>query len=151
MNLIKGSYNFKEDVLKGEKGEETIKNMLVSMGFVFIRYNKDNKFDLLMSYNNRFITYEIKTDIYPKKTGNLVVEFECRGKPSGIAVTEADYFVTYFSHLNEIWNIKTSILRELINQYNPPISKKSGDKESNTKLYLIEKERFRQFFKVYKI
>jgi hypothetical protein len=27
-----------------------------------------------------------------EKTGNHFVEFECRGKPSGIAVTEADYW-----------------------------------------------------------
>jgi len=127
MNFIKGNYNFKQDILQGEKGEEIIKNILVNMGFVFIKYNKDNKFDLLMKYNNKPVTYEIKTDIYPKNTGNLVVEFECRGKPSGIAITEADYFVTYFPHLNEIWNIKTNILRELIKQYNPKISENSGD------------------------
>ena len=31
-----------------------------------------------------------------ENTGNHFVEFECRGKPSGIAVTEADY-CTYVS------------------------------------------------------
>ena len=149
MNFNKGNYNFNKDILQGEKGEEVIKNILVNMGFVFIKYNKDNKFDLLMEYNNRQITYEIKTDIYPKNTGNLVIEFECRGKLSGISVTKADYFVTYFPHLNEIWNIKTSILIKLINQHKPRISENSGDKGSNTKLYILNKNKFRNYFKVY--
>ena len=38
-------------------------------------------------------TIECKRDFKAHKTGNVYVEFECRGKPSGIATTEADYWV----------------------------------------------------------
>jgi hypothetical protein len=35
---------------------------------------------------------EVKTDLIAHKTGNIAIEYQCRGKPSGIAVTHADYY-----------------------------------------------------------
>jgi hypothetical protein len=35
---------------------------------------------------------EVKTDFIAHRTGNLAIEYECRGKPSGISVTDADYY-----------------------------------------------------------
>jgi len=37
-------------------------------------------------------TLEVKRDFKASQTGNVFVEFFCRGKPSGIATTEADYW-----------------------------------------------------------
>ncbi len=50
------------------------------------------------------------------KTGNIAVEYECYGKPSGINVTEADY---WFHNLNVGTNtyctlvFRTDVLKEL--------------------------------------
>lgn len=148
-----GSYNFQEDINLGEEGECFIKNFLISKGFKFISENKNNKFDLLMSYNNRFIKYEIKTDVLlskEKDTGNLVVEFESRGKPSGISVTEADYFVYFIPKLKEIWNIKVEKLKNIIknNNFKQVIG---GDLDSNTKMYLINRKKFKKNFIIHKI
>lgn len=41
-------------------------------------------------------TIEVKTDSWIGRTRNLAVEFESRGKPSGIATTEADYWCFIF-------------------------------------------------------
>jgi hypothetical protein len=49
------------------------------------------------------------------KTGNAVFEYECRGKPSGIAITEADYWLhilrlgnhVHAAHLWPIEDLKT--------------------------------------------
>jgi len=56
---------------------------------------------------------EIKTerDIW-QETGNLVFEFRCRGKPSGISVTQADWWVHLLSKDNQIvagyiWSVPT--------------------------------------------
>lgn len=153
-NLIgmESQKNFSEDIKLGENGEEFIKNFLINKGYKFIKDNKDYKYDLLMSYNNLEITYEIKTDVLlspEKDTGNLVVEFESRGKPSGISVTEADYYVYYIPKLNEIWNIKMDDLRNLINSNN--FRKVSGgDEGSDTKMYLIKRSKFKNHFKVHK-
>lgn len=35
---------------------------------------------------------EVKRDLRARSTGNLFVEYESRGKPSGIAISEADYW-----------------------------------------------------------
>lgn len=36
---------------------------------------------------------EVKTDRLAYKTGNVFIEYECRGKPSGIATTTATYWI----------------------------------------------------------
>lgn len=148
-----GKYDFSRDINFGEKGEQDIINILIKLGFTFIHKTEgcDSRYDLLMEFNEKLISYEIKTDIYPFDTGNIVVEFECRGKPSGIAVTEADYFTTYFPHLGEIWNIRTDELKKLIETKSFPIFFNSGDVESNTKLYKINKKRYQHLFKVHKL
>ena len=151
MNILQGKYNFKQDIQVGERGEDIIINHLISLGFSFLNKNHDYRYDYKMSYNNNIITYEQKTDIYPKNTGNLVVEFECRGKASGLSVTQADYFITYFAHFGEIWVIKTEDLKKLITYLKPHVMKNSGDKGSNTKLYRLKKSRIRKFFRVHNI
>lgn len=146
-----GEYNFNKDLVKGEKGEEFIVSFMQNLGFQFIHKRNDNKYDLMMGYNRYSYSYEIKTDIYPRDTGNIAIEFESRGKPSGIAVTEADFFVTYFPHLKEIWNIQTNKLKKLIDENNIKSVDGAGDPGSNTKLYLVKKSKFKNHFKVHKI
>ena len=36
---------------------------------------------------------EVKRDFWAKRTGNVAIEFESRGKPSGIAVTDSLYWI----------------------------------------------------------
>jgi hypothetical protein len=150
---IVGNYDFKTDIKTGEQGEDFVKNFLISRGFKFIHKNNDNKYDLLMSYNDNNYTYEIKTDVLlseKRDTGNLVVEFESRGKPSGVSVCEADYYVYYIPKLKEIWNIGMNDLKNLIASESFRVVV-GGDKGSNTKMYLIEREKYKEHFKIYKV
>jgi hypothetical protein len=97
------------------------------------------------------VSYEIKTDVFCKPyldTGNIFIEFECRGSDSGISVSEADWFVTYFQHFREIWYIKTDKLKKLIINNNFKKTELSGDLNSNTKGYLIPRYQFKKYFKV---
>ena len=65
-------------------------------------FNNDNKFDIDLSKAQirekelRDILgkskVEVKTDSIWKGSKNLAVEFRCRGKPSGISVSEAEYY-----------------------------------------------------------
>jgi len=144
-----GQYDFKKDIITGEKGQEFIRQFLESKGMEYVSDCHDITHDLKMTYSGKTYTYEIKTDVYPKDTGNLVIEFECRGKSSGINATQADYFLTYFPALGEIWNIKTSDLKKLIENKKPRVFSNSGDKNSNTKLYCFKKKDFKPFFKVH--
>jgi len=153
INKKQGHYNFKKDILIGEEGEEFIKQFLINKGFNFISDNKNNEYDLVMSYDNRQFKYEIKTDILlskEKDTGNLVVEFESRGKPSGISVTKADYYVYFMPKLSEIWNIRMDKLKDLI-QNNNFRKVTGGDAGSFTKMYLINRQKFKEYFIVHKL
>lgn len=145
-----GKYNFNTDLSIGLQGEAYIREFLETLKFVYVDTCSDKRYDLRMSYKGKECTYEIKTDVYERNTGNMAIEFESRGKASGISVTEADYFVYFFPLWGEIWNIKTSELRALIAE-NKFYVKNGGDKGSNTKFYLINKEKVRTRYKVYLI
>lgn len=151
MNIQSGNYNFNKDLALGESGEDDIIKYLEGLGFTFVGRNHDNKYDLVMEYEGKQFTYEIKTDVYARDTGNIAIEVECRGKLSGLSVTTADFFVTYFPRFGEIWNIRTRSLRDLIKNGNFYLSENSGDANSNTKLYLMKKHIVRPYFKVHKI
>jgi hypothetical protein len=66
-------------------------------------FNNDNKFDIDLAKaqirEEEFANIlekakvEIKTDSIWKKSRKLAIEFRCRGKPSGISVSQAEYYV----------------------------------------------------------
>ena len=62
---MKYSSSFTHDLNFGEKGEDWINEIF-----------KDGKL------------IEVKSDRLAHKTGNVYIEYECRGKPSGIATTK---------------------------------------------------------------
>jgi hypothetical protein len=112
--------------------------------------NNDKRFDLDLAYGQVFeqkvaeilgqSKIEVKTEKDKwKTTGNIVIEYESRGKPSGIITTEADYWLhncaigdnIVFSLL-----LKVSTLRQHIAKQNPR-SVRGGD-DMTSKLYLIK-------------
>ena len=69
-----------------------------------VAFNRDNKFDIQLGQAERDenalarimsgAKIELKTESFLwDRTGNIFIEFESRGKPSGIAVTKADFWV----------------------------------------------------------
>jgi hypothetical protein len=146
--------DFKTDLKLGNDGEDIIINFLSKKGCEYIDSNYDNKYDLKMLKNGVETTYEIKTDVKCAPlfdTGNIFIEYESRGKASGISVTEADWFVTHFLYLKEIWFIKSDKLRNLIQENNFPIFYDAGDVGSATHGYLIKRKDFKKYFHVCKI
>jgi len=139
------NYNFNKDLIIGEAGENVVIEDLISMGAIYDSNNKDNTHDIIVIFNNEKISYECKTDIYDD-TGNMFIETNCRGKESGILVTKAKWFVTYFKQLNEIWYIKTDKLKEILNKCEHKIAEQSGDANSNTIGVLLNKYMFRNDF-----
>jgi len=162
------NYDFKKDIIEGEEGEQVVRKDLELEGAKYLGDNKNNQYDIAMLMpNGKEVKLEIKTDVWciPPKvvqmpfgpmtvsddSGNMFIEFECRGKPSGIIVSKADLFITYFKHFKEIWYIQTSKLLNLIASENFPTTEQSGDENSNTKGYLIPREDYKDHFKIRKI
>jgi hypothetical protein len=89
-----------------------------------MKYNNDFKFDLEFGVqegetwfdeivSNR--KFEVKTDRLSAKTGNIYIEYESRGKPSGIKTTQADYWVYKVTESKAIV-IKTEELIQIVRQ-----------------------------------
>ena len=117
------NYNFGKDLKDGKKGEQVIRHLVESeMDLKYIKDNDTNAFDLLFQGNGEDpTTFEVKTDLWEKDwdkggSGNMAVEYKCRGKPSGISVTKAKYFVYYLVNVSDkhIWIIETEKLKKLI-------------------------------------
>jgi len=74
-----------------------------------MEYNGDFRYDLKVGHRGeRYLaavlegaTIEVKSDSWMARTGNIAIEFESRGKPSGLAVTEADYWCFIFDSEDE--------------------------------------------------
>lgn len=89
-----------------------------------MEYNSDFSYDLAVGqmsekalgdiFQNRKV--EVKADLKAKKTGNLFIEYESRGEPSGIATSQADYWCFDIGHLFIIIETETlkSIVRPLL-------------------------------------
>jgi hypothetical protein len=112
--------------------------------------NNDKRFDLDLAYGQVFeqkvaeilgqSKIEVKTEKDKwKTTGNIVIEYESRGKPSGIITTEADYWLHNCAVGDDIVFsilLKVSRLRQYIAKHNPR-SVRGGD-DMTSKLYLIK-------------
>ena len=136
--------NFDKDLPLGKNGEFKVMGYLVDQGWQLVEWRDDSKYDLLMYHKNRNIrsTFEVKTDFYDN--GNLVVEYESRGKPSGIAVTEADYWVFYFNETREFWFIDTEDLKELCRD----ARRIEGGDENSSRMFLLPKFDVRNKFRI---
>lgn len=139
------NYNFKQDIHIGKQGENIVIQDLEFLGATYISSNDTSTHDFIMTFKNKEIKYECKTDIF-HDTGNMFIETHCRGHESGILVTQAEWFVTYFTQMNEIWYIKTKELLKILNDYEHKIVENVGDHGSKTSGYLINKNMFRKHF-----
>lgn len=113
-----------------------------------MNYNSDFKFDLQVGqiaereiadiFSSKKI--EVKTDFMAQETGNVAIEFQSRGKPSGIAVTQADYYayclpranfqnIIIFMEINEL----KRIAREYWSKGN---IKKMGDENTSVSVLI---------------
>jgi len=153
-----GNYCFNKDLIEGKSGENVVINHIIRLldyKAKLIKINNNNKFDFIIEHESGLSrSYEVKTDTYiseSKDSGNMFVEFECRNKPSGISTSLADWFVYYIPYLSEIYYIKTDDLKELISNNNFKVTNNSGDLNSNTKGYLINRYNYRFYFKIYQL
>lgn len=65
-----GSYQFDIDLLEGQIAEDKVRDMLLG----------------------KLGPIEVKRDTRVSESGNIAVEFECRGQPSGISTTTAAWW-----------------------------------------------------------
>ena len=117
---MKQNYNFEYDLEFGHEGEGIIADM----------------------FENKKI--EVKRDNWVGRTGNIAIEYKSRGKPSGIATTQADYWIIMFSKEYEdkfMFIIETQKLKEVTKKYfNKGSIKKMGDSNTSSAVLIPIKE-----------
>jgi len=79
------------DLADGQVWERVAQKIICKLNEVEVIKTCDNyRYDFMTSDN---ITYEVKHGGMDLKTGNTYIEYECFSKPSGIEITEADYWM----------------------------------------------------------
>ena len=154
--------NFKKDLADGQKGEEAVKHFCETvLDLRFMKYNDNSAFDILFEddeYN--LVTFEVKTDLFEKNwneggTGNMAIEYKCRGKPSGIRKTKALYFVYYIPNIDDkhLWIISVDDLKSLLKEHNfkrvDAGETYYDNDEKVAKCFLIDRYKFMKHFDVY--
>ena len=113
--------------------------------------NKDRKkFDIDLAYGkvredmikdmlqDKKIEVKSERDVW-KRTGNIAIEYECYGKPSGINATEADYWFHNLCVGEDIYAtliFKTENLKKIIDSLERKVSVNGGDHNAS-RMYLI--------------
>lgn len=139
-----GNYDFKKDLKIAETTEMEIAKLIherLDVDIEDIEFGNTKDYDIRFPYRGKYYTVEIKEDFMCAKTGNVCVEYESRGKPSGINSTKASM---YFYKIHQpdgnvvIHALKTDRLREMIEkkEYYRIIS--GGDAGSFTRSYLFK-------------
>ena len=108
------------------------------------------KFDIDLNYGefrekqfadmlqNKKIEVKSERDMW-QRTGNIAVEYESYGKPSGIKATESDYWFHNLCIGDETYAtlvFRTDVLRSIINSLDYTKSVKGGDHNAS-KMYLL--------------
>ena len=149
---------FNKDLSSGEAYEDIIIHLLEQRGFKFIRKsNKDDvierkEFDLLMSYKEKELKFEIKSDIFGFETENEITEYNCNSIQSGIMATKADYWITIYILENRIAIYPVKDLKEIIikcvkgtDEYE--YRRCNGGDGTRAKLILINRSLIKQYIK----
>ena len=99
----------------GKEGEAIVGRDLTDLGYMVDRTEGKHNYDIeITSKEARIIRVEVKTDLIGHRTGNVGLEFEQNGKPSGIMTTESDMWVWFVKGLNKIYYFDTETVRSFI-------------------------------------
>jgi hypothetical protein len=157
--MNKPNYDFNKDLPIAKKTEMQIANFLVENQDMTLIGTSDtlknvnrSDFDVRMKFNKsqKIVDIEIKEDFSCARTGNIGVECESWGRPSGIAVSKADFYL-YKVHISDgkksVYIIQTSKLKEMIANelYHRVVV--GGDPGSYSKNYLFRLDVVKNNFK----
>lgn len=129
---LKSCFNFANDLQVGTVGEKLVESI----------------------FKNNNVKIEVKKDDWAVRSGNIAIEFESRGKASGILVTKADFWCHVIGHFF-VLVFPVIFLKQVYADYvkNPKYVKEMGDKDSSgnpvSKAILIPWKELLSMFKTY--
>lgn len=142
------NYDFDLDLPIAVKSENEVSSLFKQYyNFITTKVSCRKGYDLLIENGEESFKIEVKEDFTCERTGNVGVEFRCRGKDSGIRTTIADYYV-YKIHTKwgiEFYMIKVQTLRYMIEKQFYHRVVVGGDPGSNSMNYLFHLETLRKY------
>jgi hypothetical protein len=112
-----------------ELGEEYQKRFLYLIEYdtCEIAKGKFKDWDIKLTHEGTTIYVEVKCDRKANETGNLAIEFECSGQPSGVSATKADYWVHFVKGQPYYYMIPIEDLKQAIQDKKYTRTVKGGD------------------------
>ena len=117
-------------------------------------HNHDKRFDISLAEGEIMekeianilggLKIEIKHDKMSQKTGNIAIEYESWGRPSGIAISDADYWCIALEDSDLLIFIKIDKLKELARKAYANGQITTGGDDNTSKLILIKKNEILQ-------
>ena len=95
-------------------------------------------------FSNKKIEVKTERDWW-FKTGNIALEYECNGKPSGINATESDYWIQILAKGNKnhcmlVFEVKE--LKKIVKKYKEQYTRMVGDRNASKCVILPIKKLF---------
>ena len=131
---------FQDDLALGEQYQSKLLD-LIEWDSYEMAQGRFKAWDVKIVHDGETVTFEVKADRRAVSTKNLAIEFSCNGVPSGIASTEADYWVYFIIGTNTYYLMPTNVIRRAIEQkqYKRTVCGGDGNRAS---MYLFPLEIF---------
>ena len=149
-----GHYQFDLDYERSRKVEERVAHRICEkFNLKKVRGSKYSSWDFqLMDGDNKIISFELKEDFITQFTGNIAIEFQYRGVPSGIYRTKSDYYIYRIVRSNSgkrpihlMFSVET-LLRLIVTRQYKNIGV-GGDPGTNTLFYLFDYDIIKKYAK----
>jgi hypothetical protein len=137
--------SFREDLAFGKKYEMELLKYVEHDAYEQ-SVGKFSDWDMKLYNGTDETTYEVKADRLSYNTGNIAIEYKCRGKDSGIRTSKADNYVIFdingTDNTHKCYIIPTSTIREMIdtNRYYRDMRTKF-----DTNMYLFKKSELNEY------
>jgi hypothetical protein len=136
---------FRSDLAFGDKYQELfISSMTPQPSYLEVKKGNFAPYDFIADN----LKYECKADRMAHKTGNICIEYYSRGKPSGISISEADFWIYMLvapdGEISDTFKIPSDVLKEEIEKRSYTREVTGGDNWSN-KMYLFPKSVFSNY------
>lgn len=129
----------------GKEGEEYAKTFFKNYDEIIeAPPGKWSFWDFGIRYGDITLFYEVKRDTYTIKTGNFCIEFESNGIPSGINITQADYYIYIVEGEEAIYIIPVTDIKRMIEDDKYHQKRKLGYKYLSN-CYLFKRELFERY------
>jgi hypothetical protein len=133
MTTIEETWDY--SLILGAEAEMELADILTSAGFNVKPYEDGKQKEADLIVNNTLV--EVKRDMMWDRTGNFAVEYEFRGKPSGLAATKADIFVIA---ADKFYCFQSQTLKDWLHANWKYLRKTNGGDSLDAKMVLARQE-----------